>query len=142
MTDERRDEVERLLRGLASWAAGTTDVRAIGLVGSWARNQPRMDSDLDVVVLTDDPAAYVETEAWIISAIGQAGLSVKTRQWGVVTERRVRLSSGFEVEFGFAKVTWAATTPCDAGTVDVVRNGLVPLFDPANLLQDLLDAVA
>ena len=39
-------------------------------MGSWARNQPRMDSDLDVVVLADDPAAYLETEAWVVGAVG------------------------------------------------------------------------
>ena len=101
-----------------------------------------MDSDLDVVVLTDDPAAYLETEDWVVGAVGETGLPVRTRQWGVVTERRVRLSSGLEVEIGFAEVSWAATDPSDAGTVEVVQNGLVALFDPSNLLRDLAHAAS
>jgi hypothetical protein len=101
-----------------------------------------MDSDLDLVVLSDDPSQYVDKEAWVADALGGPGLVVRSKQWGSLTERRVRVSSGFEVEFGFAPLSWATTTPCEQGTVEVVRAGLTVLFDPSNLLRELARAVA
>lgn len=59
-----------------------------------------------------------------------------------MTERRVRLDSGVEIEFGFTQPTWASVDPVDAGTHRVVRDGLRPLFDPAGLLARLVAAVA
>ena len=116
-------------------------MRAVGVVGSWARDQPRMDSDLDIVGLTDEQSEYSETNGWIADALGEPAVLTRSRQWRVVTERRVGVSSGFEVEFNFAPLTWAATDPCDAGTAGVVRNGLRVVFDPGHVLQDLADAV-
>jgi len=41
----------------------------------------------------------------------------------VLTERRVRLESGFEVELGLVPPTWAEADPVDPGTSTVVRGG-------------------
>ncbi len=49
-TEERADEVRTLLATLGGWAQGRHDVVAVGLAGSWARGDARMDSDVDVVL--------------------------------------------------------------------------------------------
>jgi predicted nucleotidyltransferase len=102
VTDERRAEVHRVLSGVPRWAMHRPDVRAVGLCGSWARSTQRMSSDVDLVVLTESPELYVDDdeEEWLHD-FGNPSL-VRTQQWGVLTERRVRLSSGLKVEFGFA----------------------------------------
>jgi hypothetical protein len=86
VTEERADEVRTLLATLRSWAQGHPDVVVVGLVGSWARGDARMDSDIDVVLLTEDQVPYLEDEAWV-REVGGVGL-VWTRRWGPVTERR------------------------------------------------------
>ncbi len=58
-----------------------------------------------------------------------------------MTERRVQLPSGFEVEFGFAAPSWAATDPVDAGTARVVRDGCRPLLDAHALFDNLIAAI-
>ena len=58
-------EVEAVLDQLVRWAAPRDDVRALALVGSWAAGAPRGDSDVDVVLLTDTPAAYIERDDWL-----------------------------------------------------------------------------
>lgn len=133
-------EVHRVLSAIPRWATHRADVRAVGLCGSWARNTQRMSSDVDLVVLTGSPDLYVDADEWLHD-FGSPPL-VRTQQWGVLTERRVRLSSGLEVEFGFAYPAWAALTPVDAGTRGVVADGLRPLYDPALLLAEVVTACA
>jgi hypothetical protein len=134
----RREEVERLLDTVRRWAGEQVDLHAVALVGSWARGAARADSDVDVVLLTDTPAAYLDDERWI-AAFGATGL-VRTQEWGVVTERRMAMASGLEVEFGVTSPKWAATDPLDAGTRAVASDGLVALYDPEGLLAELVDA--
>ena len=122
VTEERTNEVRTLLATLRSWAQGRPDIVAIGLAGSWARGDARMDSDVDVVLLTDDQVPYLEDDAWVYE-MGGVGL-VWTRMWGPVTERRFALPSGLEVELGVASPSWAVTDPVDEGTRRVVADGV------------------
>jgi uncharacterized protein len=139
VSPDRRAEVQRLLVMVTSWAKRQDDVQAVGLAGSWARNAERMSSDIDLVVLTSFPGQYVHSAAWLVD-FGSPEV-IRTKQWGVVTERRVLLASGLEIEFGFTQPTWASVAPVDAGTHRVVHDGLRPLFDPAELLARLVAAV-
>jgi nucleotidyltransferase-like protein len=138
VTQERADEVRTLLATLRGWAQGRPDVVAAGLVGSWARGDARMDSDVDVVLLPEERAPYLEDDAWVYE-MGGVGL-VWTRRWGTVTERRLALPSGLEVELGVALPSWAATDPVDEGTRRVVTDGVSVVYDPKGILARLLDA--
>ncbi len=115
---------------------------ALGLAGSWARQAATMASDVDLVVLTDRPNLYATTTDWVEPATGCPGEVVRTKAWGQLTERRVQLTSGFVVEYGFAPPDWAAVEPLDDGTAQVVADGFVVLFDPDGLLGRLVAAVA
>ena len=138
VTEERADEVRTLLATLRGWAQGHPDVVAVGLAGSWARGDARMDSDVDVVLLTENQVPYLEDDAWV-REVGGVG-PVWTRRWGPVTERRFALPSGLEVEFGVAPPSWAATDPMDEGTRRVLTDGVLVLYDPKGILARLLDA--
>ena len=138
VTEERANEVGALIARLDGWARGRPEVVAFGLVGSWARGEAKMDSDLDVVLLAEDRGPFVGDDAWV-HALGGTGL-VRTRGWGPVTERRFVLPSGFEVEVGVAPPTWAATNPVDRGTRRVVTDGMSIVYDPEGLLARLMHA--
>jgi predicted nucleotidyltransferase len=140
VTTSRGQEVERLIGSLRAWVRRRSDVLAAAMVGSWARGDARMDSDVDVVLLTDDVAAFVDSDAWIQEL--DAACTIRTQRWGVLTERRLALPSGLEVEVGVVTPSWASTAPLDAGTAQVVAGGLVPLYDPHSLLDELVNAVA
>jgi predicted nucleotidyltransferase len=79
MTTSER-EVERLIDRLSGWARGRLDVRAAALVGSWARDASGRDSDVDLVLLTDQPTLHTDADEWV-KELGGVGL-VKTRSWG------------------------------------------------------------
>ena len=138
VSEERTDEVRTLLATLRGWAQGRPDVVAVGLAGSWAHGNARMDSDVDVVLLTEDRTLYLEDDAWVYE-VGGVRL-VWTRGWGPMTERRFALPSGLEVELGVAPPSWAATDPVDEGTRRVVADGVSIVYDPKGVLARLLDA--
>ena len=56
---------------------------------------------------------------------------------GPLTERRLLLKGGLEVEVGIAEPSWAATDPVDPGTRRVVTDGLRILHDPDRRLAPL-----
>jgi hypothetical protein len=142
VVDARRlAEYERVVGAVGSWARGQADVRAVAVVGSWARDEARMDSDIDLIILTDDPARCLADDGWVSEALARPATVVRRAQWGAVTERRARLPSGLEVEFGLATPAWASTGPLDTGTARVVRDGCVAVMDRDGLLARLVAAV-
>ena len=138
---QRCAEVVLVREAVQAWAANEPDVVAVGLAGSWARGTARLDSDVDLVVLTEEPARFVGQDDWVERAVGRAATVVRTRTWGPLTERRLRLAGGLEVELGFVLPGWAAE-PVDEGTARVVREGFRVLHDPRGILRRLVGAVA
>jgi predicted nucleotidyltransferase len=121
-----------VVQRVTEWAIGR-DVSVL-LVGSYARDAARPDSDVDLVVLMPDPdPSYVDELA--------LGVLIRTGTWGPISERRFRTPSGLEVEFGVGPLSWADTDPVDPGTHRVVSDGARILHDPAGLLAGLLTAV-
>lgn len=141
LTSDRVAEYRRIIRSVAAWASRQPDVAGVAVVGSWARNQARMDSDLDLVVLTDDKEQYLSDDSWVPAAMDGPAQFVHTHDWGPLTEWRIALPSGLEVEFGFAPRSWAHTDPVDTGTAHVVNDGCSPLADPEGVFARLIAAV-
>ncbi|WP_338020703.1 nucleotidyltransferase domain-containing protein [Streptomyces sp. TR1341] len=161
---ERLAEVREFLDRLTRWAATREDIVGLLLVGSYARGAARPDSDVDVVLLTTDPAPYLTDAAESDTAesdtaefdiaesdiaesggtwtgwAGELGLGrlVRTRVWGPLTERRYTLVPGLEVEFGIGGPRWARTDPVDPGTRRVVAEGARTLYDPRRVLAELV----
>lgn len=138
VTQELADEVEEALRRVVVWAERRADVRALALVGSWAYGVPRADSDVDLVLLSTEPSRYVERDDWL-DDVGAARL-VRRLSWGLVTENRYALPSGLEVELGVAAPSWASVEPVDTGTRQVVTDGIRVLYDPDEMLAELVAA--
>lgn len=53
-----------LLCAVGAWAADRADLRAVALVGSWARGNLHADSDVDLVLLAETPRVYVDDAEW------------------------------------------------------------------------------
>lgn len=106
------------------------------VVGSWARDAARMDSDIDIVVLTDTPVhSAAETWAGLLN-----GKVVRQQRWGPLREIRLRRPSGFTVEIGVVPLSWAGTDPVDAGTCRVISDGHLIVHDPDGALAALSTA--
>lgn len=136
---ERGAEVARLLDDIERWARGRNDILGVAVVGSWARGAATMASDLDIVLLTTDPAVYLAPTGWW-GFLGPAEL-VTSKRWGALGERRVALPSGLEIEFGIVEPSWALADPPDPGTLRVLSDGLDIIFDRDGLLRRLIESV-
>ncbi len=142
VTDARTSEYRNVVASVSEWATSQGDIVAVGVVGSWARGDQHDDSDIDIVAITTNKTTYAATDEWIEPAVGQRIPVVRHAEWGALTERRLQLPSGFEVEMGFVERSWAATDPVDSGTAEVVTGGaLLPIYDPDGLLAQLARTV-
>jgi hypothetical protein len=131
VSDERVEDVEAVLVRLIAWAQRHADVRALALVGSWASGVPHARSDVDVVLLTQTPSKYIDHDHWIAEV---GGALVRTATWGAITERRLAVSGGLELDVAVGIPDWASVTPLDSGTRRVVTDGMRRLHDPDGLL--------
>ena len=130
--------VENLLDAIASWARDDSRVRGLALVGSYARNDPRPDSDIDLVLLSDAPQELLSDSSW--AAFFGEVTARRCEDYGAVKSLRVTYGDGPEVEFGLADVQWASL-PLDAGTRRVLKDGAQVLYDDAGLLRQALESL-
>ncbi|MDQ3982108.1 MAG: nucleotidyltransferase domain-containing protein [Actinomycetota bacterium] len=131
--------VPKLVDAFLEWAKPRADVVGVALVGSHARGSATAGSDIDLLLVTTDPAAYVSHTRWT-RELGAVG-SISTEEWGAVTSVRVSYVDGPEVEFGVTSPAWTTVDPVDPGTARVVRGGFRILFDPTGSLELLAEAV-
>ncbi len=128
--------VDLFLEKFKQWAASQDNIEAVALVGSYAKGTAKPDSDIDLVIITNDPKSLLENDLWLQN-FGQIK-EIKNEDWGLVQSRRVFYDNGIEVEFGITTPNWAKIDPVDPGTKQVILNGLKILYDENNILQSLL----
>ena len=104
--------IQDVLNAFVSWGSDQPDVQGIALVGSYARAAAREDSDIDLVILTDQPQKYLEDIPWI----ERFGVVEKqqTEDYGKLISLRVWYRDGHEVEFG---ITVSATPDFVASSI-------------------------
>jgi len=133
VTQQRSKEVWSVVQTVSRWAEEHDDVRGVVVVGSWARDAARMDSDVDIVVLTDS-SVHADAQTWTRLLDGQV---IRLQPWGPLREIRLQRPSGLEVEMGIAPLSWANTDPVDAGTYRVISDGFHIVYDPDGALAAL-----
>jgi uncharacterized protein len=136
---------EALIRAVRAWAIERDDIRAMALVGSWARGKAKPGSDLDLLLLTDRATEYRRSRKWLteidFAKAGHRIQSSETAAYGVAWSRHIHLKPAAEVELTFANCSWASITPLDDGTRAVVKNGFRAIFDRDGALAKLAWAV-
>jgi predicted nucleotidyltransferase len=126
------DHIRGFLDAFVSWASDQADVQAIALVGSYARGAARDDSDIDLVILTDQSEKYLDDIRWT-ERFGTVEKH-QTEDYGKLTSVRIWYQNGPQVEYGITTPDWAAT-PLDAGTREVILDGMIVLFERGLLLS-------
>jgi hypothetical protein len=130
---------------VAEWVRQTRGARALAMVGSWARGNPRPDSDLDLLVLANEPDRYFRDPPWpdqmSFNKIGHRIESHSVEDYGAVRSYHIMLTPPAELELSFGSLGWASTAPADAGTVRIVSDACKIIVDKDALLQRLLAAL-
>ncbi|HYN88985.1 MAG TPA: aminoglycoside 6-adenylyltransferase [Ardenticatenaceae bacterium] len=96
----------QLEQKVLAWAEALGDIRAAIVVGSRARLDHPADewSDLDLILFTTDPAAYVTNTDWL-AAIGEVWLAVLDQTGRGDPEWLVLFEGALKVDFVLAAVT-------------------------------------
>ena len=126
--------VDQLLAAAVRWAERRPDVVGIALVGSYAKGTAREDSDVDLVVVVEKMAPYIENDAWLSEFGSLKALS--DEDYGLVQSRRAVYARGLEVEWSLADRRWLRVPP-DPLTAAVVKSGMRILYDPSGALAAL-----
>jgi uncharacterized protein len=138
--------VEQVIVIVTEWAARNSAVRGVLLVGSQARGEAKLNSDVDLMLLVDDPGRFRSDVDWLSdiewSRAGACPVARQDASYGVAWSRHVRLDKSLEVEFTFAPISWADSSRIDAGTRRVVKDGCRILYDPDAMLSALIMQVA
>jgi len=135
-----------ILRVVLAWAMAQPKIRAVALVGSHARGAARPASDIDFVLLAEDPDSLRVDTTWVAKidweAIGAHPQKWQVEEYGAAWSMRIWLEPRCgQAELTFAPLSWAATDPPDAGTRRVIADGYRVLNDPDALLARLCKAV-
>jgi 3-methyladenine DNA glycosylase AlkD len=111
----------------------------VALVGSYARGKATQASDIDLVLLVNEPLNYLADPGWI----NQFGSPVRQQveEYGRLTSLRVWYLDESEVEFGLTDPGWAAQ-PLDEGTDRVLMDGVKVLYERKPLLSPVLEGFA
>ncbi len=123
------------LRTVIAWAKKNPDIEGIALVGSYARNQARDDSDIDLVILTHYQNHYVSNCDWL-KQFGNPEM-LRLENYGALTSWHVHYKNFHEVEFGIAPLSWA-DIPVEQGTKEVILQGILILYDPKELFKKMI----
>ena len=125
---------ERLIARFTAWARSDDNLRAAFVIGSRARTDHPADewSDLDVVMLADDPMPYIDTTEWL-HHIGTPWLTfIEPTPVDDGFERRVLFDGGLDVDFAPSPVAEFRQMVRDglpAYLVDMLRRGVRVLID-------------
>ena len=125
-------QVNQFLNEFTDWASAQSDIRAVALVGSYARNAATPTSDIDLVVIVTRPDNYMRDLEWT-RRFGTV-LRHQVEDYGKLVSVRVWYADGREVEYGITVESWAAL-PLDEGTRRVLSDRMRVLFEREPLLS-------
>jgi len=117
--------LQPFLERVRLWAATRPDIAAILLVGSWVRGEAGPESDVDLVIVTEEPGRMLNDHGWL-DDLGTVH-SVQEEDWGRVQSLRVVHAAELEVEYGLTDRVWLAE-PMDPGTEAVLKGGVRIVF--------------
>lgn len=126
------EQIKDFLDAFTHWASAQSDIEAVALVGSYAREAATDTSDIDLVLVVDDPQRYLADTGWSTQFGTVAQQQIE--DYGLVTSLRVWYAGGQEVEYGLTTPAWIQP-PLDEGTQRVIQDGMKILFERGALLS-------
>jgi hypothetical protein len=141
--EQRNKKFQHILTEVSNWATRRSEITAAALVGDWASAPAPMDAGIDLMFLTVSPSLFRQDHNWI-NEIPWSIIDTKIQNWqdrdrGMVWSRHISLEDGTEVEFSFGFPSWAAIDFLNFGTAQVISSGCKILYDPENLLGQLIN---
>lgn len=135
---------DAILQMVTDWAKEEDCIEAAAIVGSWARGNPGVDSDLDFMILSAEWRRFIACVKWVNglpwSELQMMPALASVEDHGAARSVRICFGSGEEVEFCFSGPEWANMNPIDIGTRGVVTSGFRTLVDKRGRMRSLVAA--
>jgi len=128
-----------IIQNFLRFSQACEDFRAAAIIGSRARTEKSADefSDLDMLVLSNDPEKHIDNNDWV-SEIGEVHITfVETLPLGNGKERRVMFSGALDVDFAIVPASEAKAMFASPEIISVFRKGFKILFDKDDLFSYL-----
>jgi molybdopterin-guanine dinucleotide biosynthesis protein A len=129
--------IDLMAAAVAGWAQERDDVRALVVVGSQARADVSADrwSDLDLILLLEDPEPYLQDAAWA-EEFGRPVLTFLESTMDEHWERRVLYETGEDVDFVLFPVS-AAERVGSENVAALLARGYRVLVDRIGIEEEL-----
>jgi predicted nucleotidyltransferase len=75
-------EIDDFTEKLRLWSSEQPEIQATAIIGSWARGTARADSDIDIIVIAQEPAILLDNNIWL-ERFGKIDEFVR-EDWGLV----------------------------------------------------------
>ena len=108
------------LKNICAWCEEDSRIKTLILVGSYARGEESENSDIDLMVVTDDKESLLSDCTWI--DIYGKSREYRFEYYGPCTSVRVFYEDGTEIEYGIVGTSWL-NVPLDEGTKRVLQDG-------------------
>lgn len=125
---------EKLLEELKEYANNKSYIESVLIVGSYARQTNKEDSDLDIMIITSEKSMMIKNQDFI-QKFGDV-LSSQIEYYGACTSIRVWYEDKKEVEFGIVEPSWIED-PLDQGTHRVLSDGYKVLIDKKDYFKNI-----
>jgi aminoglycoside 6-adenylyltransferase len=134
--------MELIAAQVADWARERDDVRAAAVVGSQARTETPADkySDLDVVLLVDDPEPYAQDSGWVAEFGTPVLTFLEPTAVGDQRERRVLYETNEDVDFPLIPVSALDQLESSENATTLLARGYRVLYDEIGLTERLARA--
>lgn len=109
------------------------DIRAMILIGSYAKGEERSDSDVDFIILAKDRNKWLSNTNWT-KLLGTV-VSITQEDYEEVKAIRTYYEDNVELEFGFIEESWLKKPLADT-TKEAIEGGYKVLYDPGQLFLD------
>lgn len=115
-------------------ATENENIRAVILVGSYAKGTYNSNSDIDLCILAYDKEKML-SDSGIFRHFGNV-TKENIEYYGVVTSLRFFYENSFEVEYGITDMNWISK-PLDSGTKRVLRDGHKVIIDKDGYFEEI-----
>ena len=131
-----KEKADYLLQELKKWAEFQNHINGAAVVGSFARGDFHLNSDVDLVIISMNQEKTIQCilSEFMPDSIGEHRLE----HWGpFVTSLKIFYSNELEVEYSVATKAWVME-PLDQGTKNVAENGFKILLDKEAVFSSVI----
>ena len=124
-------QLEYIVERLKIFDRDKYEIELIILVGSYARNEQKINSDIDIMILSNNPTALIED---VLSSQFFDNEKSKIKEiYGNTTSIRL-YTSDIELELSISDLNWISI-PLDYGVERILQDGFQIIYDKKNVMK-------